>query len=38
MLMLTTTEKYDMPNQPSYYQLSPYLGLHLMTYQLTELN
>jgi hypothetical protein len=38
MLMLTTTEKCDMPNQPAYYQLSPYLGLHLMTYQLTELN
>jgi len=38
MLMLTTTEKCDMPDQSAYYQLGPYLGLHLMTYQLTELN
>jgi hypothetical protein len=38
MLMLTTTEKCNMPNQQTHYQLSPYLGLHLMTYQLIELN
>jgi hypothetical protein len=27
-----------MPNQTTHYQLGPYLGLHLMTYQLTDLN